>query len=74
MCHEYRRSIRQYATVREMEEGPSRSAIRLISSHRKLLSSKAMVVSVAETAGQIPSGKVERGERKQTADDVSKTD
>ena len=46
----------------------------LISSHRELLSSKAMVVSVAETAGQIPSGKVERGERKQTADDVSKTD
>jgi hypothetical protein len=26
----------------------------LISSHRKLLSSKAMVVSVAETAGQAP--------------------
>jgi len=26
----------------------------LISSHRKLLSSKAMVVSVAETAGQDP--------------------
>ena len=46
----------------------------LISSHRKLLSSKAMVVNVAETAGKIPSGKVERGERKQTADDVSKTD
>jgi hypothetical protein len=38
-----------------MKEGPSRSAIRLlISSHRKLLSSKAMVVSVAETAGQDP--------------------
>ena len=28
VCHEYRRSIRRYATVREMEEGPSRSAIR----------------------------------------------
>jgi hypothetical protein len=46
----------------------------LISSHRKLLSSKAMVVSVAETSGMIPTGKVERGERKQTADDVSKSD
>ena len=28
VCHEYRRSIRRYATVREMKEGPSRSAIR----------------------------------------------
>jgi len=40
-------------TIREMKEDPSRSTIRLlISSHRKLLSSKAMVVSVAETLGQ----------------------
>ena len=39
-------------TVREMKEGPSGSAIRsLIPSHRKLLSSKAMVVNVAETSG-----------------------
>jgi hypothetical protein len=28
VCHEYRRSIRRDATVREMKEGPSRSAIR----------------------------------------------
>ena len=28
VCHEYRRSIRRYATVREMEEDPSRSAIK----------------------------------------------
>ena len=46
----------------------------LISSHRKLLLSKAMVVSVAETPGQIPAGKVERGERKRTVDEVSKAD
>ena len=40
-------------TIREMKEDPSRSTIRLlISSHRKLLSSKAMVVNVAETSGQ----------------------
>jgi hypothetical protein len=32
-----------------MKEGPSGS---LIPSHRKLLSSKAMVVNVAETSGQ----------------------
>src|SRR5713226_3301917 len=28
VCHEYRRSKRRCATVREMKEGPSRSAIR----------------------------------------------
>jgi hypothetical protein len=44
----------------------------LISSHRKLLSSKAMVVNVAETSGQGPAGTVERGERKRTAAEVSK--
>ena len=27
LCHEYRRSTRRYATVREMKEGPSGSAI-----------------------------------------------
>jgi hypothetical protein len=46
----------------------------LISSHRKLLSSKATVVNVAEKSGRIPSGKVERGERKRTAAEVSKAD
>ena len=53
LCHEYRRSKRRCATVREMKEGPSGSAIRsLIPSHRELLWSKAVVVSVAETPGQ----------------------
>ena len=28
LCHEHRRSTRRCATVREMKEGPSRSAIR----------------------------------------------
>ena len=46
----------------------------LISSHRKLLLSKAMVVSVAERRDRIPAGKVERGERKRTVDEVSKAD
>ncbi len=36
----------------------------LISSHRKLLSSKAMVVNVAEKPEQIPAGMIGRGERK----------
>jgi nitrite reductase/ring-hydroxylating ferredoxin subunit len=44
----------------------------LISSHRKLLWSKAMVVSVAENRNEIPAGKIERGERKRTASEVSK--
>ena len=53
LCHEYRRSTRRCATVLEMKEGPSGSAIRsLIPSHRELLRSKAVVVSVAETSGR----------------------
>ena len=40
--------------------------------HRKLRRSRAVVVSVAEKAGMISSGVAQRGERKQTADDVSK--
>ena len=46
-----------------------------ISSHRKLLWSKAMVVSVAVKLGpKVQDGKVERGERKRTAAEVSKSD
>jgi hypothetical protein len=42
------------------------------SNHCKLLSLRAMVVSVAGKVGtKIPAGKVRRGERKQTVDDVS---
>ena len=46
----------------------------LVSNHCKLLSSKAMVVSVAANVGPIPAGKVERGERERTVDEVSKAD
>ena len=57
------------------EGGPFEAGSQVLaSSHRKLLLSKAMVVSVAETPGQIPAGKVERGERKRTVDEVSKAD
>src|SRR4029077_782941 len=53
LCHEHHRSKRRCATVREMKEGPSGSAIRsLIPSHRELPWSKAVVVSVAETSGR----------------------
>ena len=56
LCHEQRRSARRDATVREMKEGPFEFGNQvLISSHRKLLSSKAMVVNVAETLGHDPS-------------------
>src|SRR2546425_273008 len=63
LCHEYCRSTRRCAT----EGGPPFEVGNqvLISSHRKLLSSKATVVSVAETPGQ-DSGRQERGERKPT--------
>jgi len=33
-----------------------------------------MVVSVAENRNEIPAGKIERGERKQTVGEVSKSD
>ena len=45
----------------------------LASNRCKLLSSKAMVVSVAVNV-DIPAGEVERGERKRTADELSKAD
>jgi hypothetical protein len=45
----------------------------LISSHRKLLRSKAVVVSAAETPGP-ESGRHGAGERKRTAAEVSKAD
>src|SRR5262249_29835904 len=45
-------SKRRHATVLELEEGPSGSAIRSpIPSHHKLLRSKAVVVSVVEKSG-----------------------
>ena len=46
-------TTRRRATVLEMKEGPSGSAIRsLIPSHHERLWSKATVVSVAETSGR----------------------
>ena len=45
----------------------------LISSRRKLLWSKAMVVNVAEKSGNDPINMVERGERKRTTVEVSKS-
>jgi hypothetical protein len=41
----------------------------LVSSHRKLLSSKAMVVNVRKSRNEISAGMIERGERKRTADE-----
>ncbi len=59
VCHEYRRSKRRCATVREMKEGPSGSAI----SER-----------CGKVGTMIPASTVERGERKRTADEASKAD
>ena len=44
----------------------------LVSSHRKLLWSKATVVSVAENRDEIPAGKIERCEREQTVGECRK--
>ena len=72
------RTHRLSATVRNCtrdEGGPFEVGSQVqVSSHRELLSSRAMVVSVAETSGLIPAGTVERGERKRTADEVSRAD
>jgi hypothetical protein len=46
----------------------------LIPGRRKLPRLNAVVVSVAEMPDDIPAGKVERGEHKQTADEVSNSD
>ena len=43
----------------------------LAASHRKLLRTKA---AVRKRRDKIPAGKVERGERKRTVDEVSKAD
>ena len=58
------------------EGGPFEAGSQVLaSSHRKLLRLNVVVVSVAENARtMIPAGKVERGERKQTVDEVSKAD
>ena len=75
VCHEHRQSKRRCATVREMKENSFEIGSQvLVSNHCKLLLSKAMVVSVAKTPGQDSAGKVERGERKRTVDEVSKSD
>jgi hypothetical protein len=53
VCHEHRRSKRAVRNCMRDEGGPFEVDNQvLISSHRKLLSSKAMVVSIAETPGQ----------------------
>ena len=56
-----------------MKEGPFEVGDQEpISSHRKLLWSKAMVVNVAEKSEEVSTGMIERGERKRTVDEVSK--
>ena len=45
-----------------------------ISSHRKLLRSRAVCKRCGNAGTMIPAGTVERGERKRTADEVSKAD
>ena len=75
LCHEHRAVQTAVRNCTGDEGGPFEFGNQvLISSHRKLLSSKATVVNVAETRDMIPAGMVERGERKRTAAEVSKGD
>jgi hypothetical protein len=53
LCHEYCRSIRAVRNRTRDEGGPFEVGNQVLtSSHCKLLSSKAVVVKVAETPGQ----------------------
>jgi hypothetical protein len=57
-----------------MKEGPLGSAIRsLMPSRCKLVSSKDGGERYRKVGTMIPAGKVERGERKQTASEASKS-
>jgi hypothetical protein len=74
VCHE-RRLVSAARNCTKDEGGPFGFGNQvLISSHRELLRSRAVVVSVAESRAVIPAGTVERGERKRTAAEVSKAD
>ena len=75
LCHEHR----QDTAVRNCtgdRGGPFEAGYQVqASSHCKLPSLRAMMMSVAaKRRDNIPAGTVERGERKQTADEVSKSD
>jgi hypothetical protein len=76
LCDEYCRSTRAVRNCTRDEGGPFEVGIQVsTSSHRKLLSSKAMAVNVAETPGQY-SGRQgwERRAQAKTVDEVSKAD
>jgi hypothetical protein len=75
VCHERRREYRRRATVRD-EGGPFGFGDQEpISSHRKLLRSKNRGGERCGNPGtMIPTGTVERGERKRTAAEASKAD
>jgi hypothetical protein len=75
VCHERRLNTTVRNCTRD-EGGPFEAGSQVLASnHCKLLSPKAMVVSVAVNVGtKIPAGAVERGERKRTVDEVSKAD
>jgi len=72
------RAPREYprrATIREMKEGPSSSAIRCWSqATASCCGQKPWWWALRKRRNEIPAGKVERGERKRTAAEVSKAD
>src|SRR6516162_4345953 len=67
--------VRRCGTVREMKEGPSRSAVRCRSqATASCCRQERWWRALRKRRDLIPAGKVERGERKRTADEVSKAD
>jgi len=75
VCHEHRRSKRRCATVREMKEGPSRPEVRFWSqATASCCRQKRWWWTLRKRRDKIPTDTIERGERKRTAVEVSKSD
>ena len=75
VCHERAVCVQRCGTVREMKEGPSTPAVRCRSqATASCCRQERWWRALRKRRDLIPAGKVERGERKRTADEVSKAD
>src|SRR6202022_2202371 len=75
VCHERAVCVERCGAVREMKEGASRPAVRCRSqATASCCRQERWWRALRKRRDVIPAGKVERGERKRTADEVSKAD
>src|ERR1700756_1387821 len=75
VCDERAVCVQRCGTVREMKEGPSRPAVRCRSqATASCCRQERWWPALRKRRDMIPAGKVERGERKRTVDEVSKAD